>query len=146
MSSLLKSVRKQRVNRVVLDSAAVLAMIQGEPGGERVEALLDAKELGADVQVLMSWVNWCEVLTRTQRDNRAMTGDELTGALVGVELIVFGPVDAELAANYALVHRALSLGDRACLALAKINGATAWTADRVWTQFQLDVPIELILP
>ena len=144
MSSLLKSVRKQRVNRVVLDSAAVLAMIQGEPGGERVEALLDAKELGADVQVLMSWVNWCEVLTRTQRDNRAMTGDELTGALVGVELSVFGPVDAELAATYALVHRALSLGDRACLALAIERKATVYTTDRVWKSLDLGMKIEVI--
>ena len=35
------------MNSIVLDAAAVLAMIQGEPGGERVEALLDAVELGA---------------------------------------------------------------------------------------------------
>jgi PIN domain nuclease of toxin-antitoxin system len=70
----------------------------------------------------------------------------LTAALAGVEFVPFGPIDAEIASNYALVSRALSLGDRACLALAKTVGATAWTADRMWIQFQLDVPIELIRP
>jgi len=146
MSSLRRSARKQPVNSIVLDSAAVLAMIQGEPGGERVDELLDSIELGADLNVFMSWVNWCEVLTRTQRDNRTMTSEDLTAALVGVQLVPFGKAAAELATGYALVSQALSLGDRACLALAKTNHATAWTADRVWAQFNLDVPIELIRP
>jgi PIN domain nuclease of toxin-antitoxin system len=127
-----------------LDSAAVLAMVQGEPGGERVEALLDALELGADVQIAISSVNWCEVLTRTQRDNRGMTAEELTAALAGIEQVPFDKAAAELAASYARVSQTLSLGDRACLALAKTNRATAWTADRIWTQCNLDVPIELI--
>lgn len=132
------------MNSIVLDSAAVLAMIQGEPGGERVEALLDSLEFGADVKVAMSWVNWCEVLTRAQRDNNGMTAGELTATLAGVELVPFGQAAAELAANYARVNRALSLGDRACLALAKADHATAWTADRVWALLVLDVPVELI--
>jgi PIN domain nuclease of toxin-antitoxin system len=119
-------------------------MVQGERGGERVEALLDSIELGADVKVAVSSVNWCEVLTRTKRDNDGMTAQELTAALSGVELVPFGRADAEVAANYAVVNRALSLGDRACLALAKSLQATAWTADRIWMEFKLDVPVELI--
>jgi len=51
---------------------------------------------------------------------------------------------AELAASYAKVSRALSLGDRACLALARINHATAWTSDQLWMQLALNVPVELI--
>jgi len=121
-------------------------MVQGERGGERVEALLDSIESGADVWVVISWVNWCEVLKRAQRDNPGMIADELTGALAGVELVPFGEASAELAASYAKVSRALSLGDRACLALARINHATAWTADRFWTECGLDVPVELIRP
>ena len=134
------------MNSIVLDSAAVLAMIQGEPGGARVDALLDSIERGEDVQVAISSVNWCEVLMRTQRDYDGMTAEELTAALAGVEVVPFGKASAELAAKYAQVDRALSLGDRACLALAKSRGATAWTADRIWAQFKLDVPVELIRP
>jgi ribonuclease VapC len=138
--------KRRHVNSIVLDSAAVLAMIQGEPGGARVDALLDSIERGEDVQVAISSVNWCEVLTRTQREYDGMTAEELTAALAGVELVPFGKASAELAAKYAQVDRALSLGDRACLALAKSRGATAWTADRIWAQFKLDVPVELIRP
>ena len=132
------------MNRIGLDSAAVLAMILHEPGGERIEALLDAIEAGADMQVAISSVNWCEILTRAQRDYRGMTSEDLTAALAKVDLVPFSRAAAEVAAGYALVSQALSLGDRACLALAKANRATAWTADRVWTQFKLDVPVELI--
>jgi PIN domain nuclease of toxin-antitoxin system len=134
------------VNSIVLDSAAVLAMIQHEPGGERVEALLDSIESGSAVTASLSWVNWCEVLTRAQRDYPAMTGEDLTASLAGVELVPFDGYLAELAASFALVSRSLSLGDRACLALAKSRSATAWTADRIWKQFSLDVPVQLIRP
>jgi PIN domain nuclease of toxin-antitoxin system len=136
--------RKPRVNSIVLDSAAVLAMIQGEPGGDRIEALLDAAELGVDVQVAISSVNWCEILTRMQRDNKGATPEELSAVLARVKVVPFDKDAAEIAASYALVSQSLSLGDRACLSLAKARGATAWTADRIWTRFKLDVPVELI--
>ena len=61
------------MNSIVLDSVAVLAMIQGEPGGAQPEALLDSIELGAEVQAAICSLNWCEVLTRTQRDYDGMT-------------------------------------------------------------------------
>ena len=138
--------RKPRVNSIVLDSAAVLAMIQGEPGGDRIEALLDAAELGVDVQVAISSVNWCEILTRMQRDNKGATPEELSAVLARVKVVPFDKAAAEIAASYALVSQSLSLGDRACLSLAKARRATAWTADRIWTRFKLDVPVELIRP
>ena len=132
------------MSNVVLDASAVLALIQGEPGGERVEALLDAMEFSTDGKVAICSVNWCEVLTRTMRDNDGMTAQELTAVLSGVELVPFGQGHAEVAAGYAQFNQALSLGDRACLALAKTLGATAWTAERLWSRIPLDVPIELI--
>jgi ribonuclease VapC len=121
-------------------------MIQHEPGGEKVESLLDSIQGGAQQTASLSWVNWCEILTRTQRDFPAMTGEDLTASLTGVELVPFDGALADLAAGYATVSRSLSLGDRACLALAKSRSATAWTADRIWLQFSLDVPVKLIRP
>ena len=38
----------------------------------------------------------------------------------------------------------LSLADRACLALAMREGATALTADRVWADLDIDCEVELI--
>jgi PIN domain nuclease of toxin-antitoxin system len=132
------------VNRIVLDASAVLAMIFNESGGERVDALLNALESGSHAEVSISSVNWCEILTRMQKENLLLSGERLSAILAGVELVPFGRTDAEMAAAFAFVSRALSLGDRACLALAKSKQATAWTADKVWSQCQFDVPVELI--
>jgi len=132
------------VNRIVLDASAVLAMILNEPGGERVDALLDALELGSDAEVFISSVNWCEILTRMQREKLDMSGERLSAVLAGVELVPFGRAESEAAAAYGYVSRSLSLGDRACLALAKSQQASAWTTERLWSQCQLDVPVELI--
>ncbi|MGA3071692.1 MAG: PIN domain-containing protein [Terracidiphilus sp.] len=132
------------MNRIVLDASAVLAMILNESSGERVYALLDALELGSDAEVFISSVNWCEILTRMQRENLLLHGDDLSAVLAGVELVPFGRTEAEVAAAYTHVSRALSLGDRACLALAKSKQATAWTTERLWCQFPVDVPVELI--
>ncbi|MGD0294454.1 MAG: PIN domain-containing protein [Terracidiphilus sp.] len=132
------------MNRIVLDASAVLAMILNEPGGERVDALLDALELGSDAEVFISSVNWCEILTRMQREKLDMSGERLSAVLAGVELVPFGRAESEAAAAYGYVSRSLSLGDRACLALAKSQQASAWTTERLWSQCQLDVPVELI--
>jgi len=132
------------VNRIVLDASAVLAMILNESGGRRVYELLDALELGSDAEIFISSVNWCEILTRMQKENLLLCGDDLSAILAGVELVPFGRTDAGLAAAYAHVSRALSLGDRACLALAKSKQAIAWTTERLWSQCHVDVPVELI--
>ncbi len=132
------------MNRIVLDASAVLAMILNEPGGERLDTLLDAVELGSDIEIFISSVNWCEILTRMLRENLSISGERLLAVLAGVELVPFGRSEAEVASAYVNISRALSLGDRACLALAKSKQATAWTAERLWSQYQLDVPVELI--
>jgi PIN domain nuclease of toxin-antitoxin system len=38
----------------------------------------------------------------------------------------------------------LSLGDRACLALARVRNVPALTADRVWEKLQIDATLQLI--
>ena len=144
MNSSRSGERKPRVNRIVLDSSAVLAMLLNEPGGEQVESLLDALGPGSGVQAAISSVNWCEILTRMQREKVGLSADRLSAILAGVDLYPFGKAEAEAAADYALVSQALSLGDRACLALAKTLQATAWTTERLWSRIPLDVPIELI--
>lgn len=132
------------MSSIVLDSAAVLAFVLGEPGGRKVGALigrLDAKE---DLTVAISTVNWCEILTRLLRENKSMTAAELAALLSGVELVPVGRADAELAASYSSQDQSLSLGDRVCLALAHLRGATAWTTDRIWARTKINVPIEVL--
>jgi ribonuclease VapC len=41
-------------------------------------------------------------------------------------------------------HAGLSLGDRACLALAKQLGLPALTTDRIWEHVAIGVPVQVI--
>jgi PIN domain nuclease of toxin-antitoxin system len=107
-------------------------------------ALLATIESGDDVRVSISAVNWCEVLTRLHRDNPSVTPQELDALLGGVELVFFGKKEAEIAAHYSLAYPEFSLGDRACLALASLRKATAWTADKIWGRVRAGVAIEIL--
>jgi ribonuclease VapC len=114
-------------------------MLFGEPGAVTVA---DAIANGA----AMSTVTHAEVgtvLIRTGRDPNAL---RLVAAQVVVE--PFNVADADTAAALIATGKrlGLSLGDRACLALAKRLGAPALTAERVWTQLDAGIEIVLIRP
>ena len=123
---------------IVLDSSALLAMLFFEPGCERVAELVPRS--------CMSTVNLAEVLGRLARDGRA-----LDAALAQIEQmgIVWIDFDRELAIGAAalLVPGAslgLSLGDRACLALARLRDLPAVTADRAWAKLDLGIRVEVV--
>jgi PIN domain nuclease of toxin-antitoxin system len=123
---------------IVLDSSALLAMLFFEPGCERVAEFVP--------QSCMSTVNLAEVLGRLARDGRAL--DQVLERLdrMGIAWVAFDREQAILTA--ALLPQTapfgLSLGDRACLALARLRGLPAVTADRAWTRLDLGIPIEVI--
>ena len=128
---------------VVLDSSAVLALVNSEPGAESVaDALRDA---------VMSTVNWAEVVARVR--GGATNGDG-AGALelrfelcaLGLRLMEFSAEQADLAGELRRSTRefGLSLGDRACLALALERAEPVLTADRAWRRLSLEAQIELI--
>jgi len=128
------------VSRVVLDASAALAMILNEPGGNRVMALIQAQQ----IPVAMSSANWCETLTRLQRDSPIMDAKKLASMLPGVEVVPFSRAEAEIAAELAKRSGALSLGDRACLALAIARKARAWTTDKMWASLKLAAHVEFL--
>ena len=112
----------------VFDASAVLAAIFDEPGGGRVT------ELWSDGENLLCTVNYAEVVAKLAE--RGMTDAEVRMVMEGVPLKL-AEFDQETALAAGLLRRAtqsrgLSLGDRACLALAQIRTAQAVTADRVW--------------
>lgn len=121
----------------VLDASAVLAFLFGEPGGE---CLAEAVPGG-----LLSAVNLSEVLGRFARDGHDvhLVGRRLAAA--GLEIVPFTAEDAALAASLRpkTDPLGLSLGDRACLALALARGLPALTADRQWAA--LDIGVEICL-
>lgn len=123
---------------VVLDASAFLAWLQAEPGAEQVDPVLDG--------ALMSTVNWSEVLQRTLARDIPIEGLRSDTEALGVQLKAFDAQQAEQASHFWPLTRSrgLSLGDRACLALAHQNKAVALTADKAWAELELNVKVELI--
>lgn len=121
----------------VLDASAVLASLRNETGGERVLPLMETS--------LLSAVNLAEVATRLL-DLGASAAD-IDGLLERLRCEVV-PFDEGLALNAGLLrvqtrHLGLSVGDRACLALARREGLPVLTGDRAWRG--LDVGVEVVL-
>lgn len=123
---------------VVLDASAMLAFLQDEPGGERVSAALEG--------ALVSAVNWSEVIQKSLQRNTHTAGMRQEFADIGVSIEAFSPHQAEIAAGLwpHTTGYGLSLGDRACLALAMDKKLPVLTADRAWGELGLEVPIEVI--
>jgi ribonuclease VapC len=124
---------------VVLDASALLALLYREPGAEAVEEVLDGAAVSA--------VNWSEVLQKLSR--RGLDpASPVVAALqkLGLRVEPFTGADAQRAAELWEAGReiGLSVGDRACLALAHRLGAEALTADRVWEKADCGVVVRLV--
>ncbi len=124
---------------VVLDASALLALTFGERGANVVAAAIAA---GA----AMSTVNLAEAVARVVhvgQDGEALARAWRRGPITWVDF------DPSLATLSGLVlpltrHRGLSLGDRACLALAKHMRCPALTADRAWLDVDIGVEIQMV--
>lgn len=123
---------------IALDASALLALLFEETGHAQVAQVLD--------DCCMSTVNLAEVLGRFARDGHET--DRVSARLqsLPIEIVPFGVSDAVTAASLLPATRpfGLSLGDRACLALARSRGIAAMTADTAWTQLALGIEITVI--
>lgn len=93
-------------------------------------------------------VNLTEVLTRLEDLGVDTDGAITSVATLRLRIMTFTEALAQRAATLRPLTRSagLSLGDRACLALAAEMGVTALTADRRWAQFAdtIGVRVQLI--
>ncbi|MEJ2079149.1 MAG: type II toxin-antitoxin system VapC family toxin [Acidobacteriota bacterium] len=122
----------------VLDASALLTLLFREVGHERVSTVLE--------ECAMSTVNLAEVLSRFTRDGHSSVQVLSLLEASPVEWVTFDSHHAALAADLLprTRHLGLSLGDRACLALASSLGVPAMTADRTWTELDVGVEVQLI--
>lgn len=122
----------------VLDASAVLAVLRGEPGGEQVRDRL--------AQAVISAANYAEVVSKLIDYGAA--GDLAIRAAGELGLFV-APLDEPTATRAGALRevtrpRGLSLGDRACLALAEMLALPVLTADHAWADLDLGVEVVLI--
>jgi len=122
----------------VLDASALLALLQLEKGHEKVAAVV--------------------AVSRASAVNLAEAGSHLTNAgdtlahvwaqldSLGVDVVPFDEEQAIETARLRPLTRSLglSLGDRACLALARKLRSPAMTTDRAWADLHLGIQITVI--
>jgi ribonuclease VapC len=122
----------------VLDASAVLALLNGEPGAAKVQAVLDRS--------LISAVNLAEVIGKLSESGVPDDVSERILAGLGLDIVPFDADQASIVGRLrpATKKLGLSLGDRACLGLAMMRKAKAMTAERVWRQAPLPAEIVLI--
>lgn len=125
----------ERAGTVVLDASAVLALLQEEPGADEVERVMDG--------ALMSCVNLAEVLQKAEQHGVGTEGLEFDLEALGIEFRDFDVAMARPTAEAWLPGTGLSLGDRACLALAQRVAGTALTTDARWSLAGLDVALRV---
>ena len=123
---------------VVFDASALIALLRGEPGADRVAAHIG--------DGLISAVNLQEVI-------KAMLGRgiplEIVREMIGALHLDVRPHGEAEAYGAASLHQVTAtygsgLGDRSCMALAIAQRLPALTADRAWTQ--ITVPGLKVLP
>ena len=123
---------------IVLDTSAVMAVIRKEQGREHVVEVLD--------RAIASTVNYAEVI-----GNLVMRGMPLVVAKaqfdgLRIRTIPFDDDQALQAGRLRRLshHMQLSLGDRACLALARLRKEPVLTTDRKWSELKIDVDVRQI--
>jgi PIN domain nuclease of toxin-antitoxin system len=122
----------------VLDASAVLAVLNGEAGAEIVMESLD--------DAILSAVNYAEVVSKLVE--RGMNRGQVRAAVAVIDMRVID-FDTDLAERTGELRSntkklGLSLADRACLALAEREGATAFTSDRAWRGAISNIEIRVI--
>ncbi len=95
---------------------------------------------------MISAVNLCEVVTKLALRNSSLHRVLAELTEFELEVVSFDRALAEAAGLLVSLTRGggLSLGDRACLALARREGATALTADHAWRKVDLGIDIQFI--
>ena len=116
----------------VLDASALLALINQEAGAAEVKRLLAVGDL------VMCTVNFCEVVGKIADAGKSVDEFVTLFDCLAIDLIDF---DRQLAVaagemKKQTVKLGLSIGDRACLALAARLDAPAITADTEWKKLK----------
>lgn len=121
----------------IVDSSAVLALIRQEPGSERFADRIKGATISA--------VNHSEVIAKLADHGLAEIDGRKGMESLNLVIVSFDRAQSERAGQLRDATRCLglSLGDRACIALALTLAAPVLTTDRIWLELDIGVDIEL---
>lgn len=124
-----------------LDSFALIAFLQNEPGGERMREIFRSAQDSAH-PLLLSTVNWGEVFYVTLREEGQEEADGAAAAIATLPIEII-PADLELARQAAIFKatKKMSYADCFAAALAKLRKAELVTGDREFRQVAGEVKI-----
>lgn len=126
------------MSRVVFDASAILTAAKNEPGTDLV--FRHAQDS------VVSTVNLAEAQSKLVQ--RGLPPDDAWQVALSFchQIVHFDNEQARLTGNLvsATAPLGLSLGDRACLALAILLRLPVYTSDRMWKKLQLGVEIRLL--
>lgn len=124
------------MDEFVLDASAILAYMRDETGADQVRA--------AAQSACVSTVNLAEVGSRLTHSGSTIEDARMALDALPSRFIAFDQWQAMEAARLRPLTAGLSLGDRACLALALSLGVPAMTSDQRWADVDVGVQIVLI--
>ncbi len=114
---------------LVYDAGALIALIEDEPGGDRVEALIKDQSNSGIVHT----INMCEVFYDARRRHGEEAAQAVYEGFLRLGLSVHDVLDEDLwqaAARIKADYRRISLADCICVALANQIGGEVVTNDR----------------
>ena len=126
----------------VLDSFAMLAFLENEPGAERVISLLEEAGQGK-CRIVMSLINLGEVLYITERERGLPKAQEVLAAVEQLPVQVL-PADSEavFAAAHVKAHCRLSFADAFAAAAAQRCAGVLITGDPEFSAVQSEIRID----
>lgn len=127
------------MNKVVVDASVVIAYLRREPGWASLEPYLVG-------HCLISTVNLPEVISKLREKGVDPGTLEAILDQLGLTVVAFDEPQARRAGELRVTtrHLGLSLGDRACLALAGVQGLTAITTDAAWGALESTITVQVV--
>lgn len=126
----------------VLDSFAVLAYLNGEIGGERVQMILEEASKG-QIQVMLSIINFGEVLYITEREVGLVQAQAALAAIEQLPIeILPATKEAVLAAAHIKANYPVAYADAFTIVAARESSATIITGDPEFHAVQELVEVE----
>jgi PIN domain nuclease of toxin-antitoxin system len=127
------------MNEVVFDASAMLALLQNERGAENLTAEIQQNAVA-------STVNLAEVQSKLVKKSND-PDKSWVAALSTINAVEpFTSEQAKIAGSLIAQteKQGLSLGDRACLALAIALKAPVYTTEQLWRDLKLGVSVHVI--